>query len=74
MIETTADLIRLTADLETVADWKDELAGKIRRAALCFELVDVVHVEMTEIEDLAAEVSTFRSVCHALAATIGRPA
>jgi hypothetical protein len=30
------DLDQLTSDLETVADWRDSLAARVRRAELCF--------------------------------------
>jgi len=50
--------------LEFVADWKDELTAKIRRAQLSFELVGL-HPD--EVELLAAEVAAFKKVCCCLA-------
>jgi hypothetical protein len=51
-------------DLETVADWKDDLQKRIRRAELCFELIGFGQDEM---EDLQAEAQRFREVCARLA-------
>ena len=32
-----SDLHKLVSELETLADWKEDLAARIRRADLCFQ-------------------------------------
>jgi hypothetical protein len=56
---------QLVADLEIIADWCDELKGKVRRAAFIFELVDV---DAVDVDALTNEIATFKAVCYALAA------
>jgi hypothetical protein len=58
---------KLIADLEVIADWGDELEGKVRRAAFIFELVDV---DAVDVDALTNEIATFKAVCRALAARI----
>ena len=62
-IESIADLDRLTDDLEIVADWRDELRCRIRRAQFRFEYVGLA---IEEQDSLAAEVEAFKQVCRAL--------
>jgi hypothetical protein len=62
-LRTYADLRRLTRDLETIADWKADLASRLRRAELRFEFMGL---DADEQEQLAAEVAAFSQVCHGL--------
>jgi hypothetical protein len=50
-------------DLETIADWRDELSAKIRRAELRFEFIGL---DPEEQEQLDAEVEVFKRVCSCL--------
>ena len=62
-------LERRTADLAAIADWREELDSRIRRAHLTFELIDCSRRD--EFDALTAEVELFKQVCSALAE--GRP-
>jgi len=62
-IQSFDDLRRLTRDLETIADWLDDLRARIDRAHLRFQ---VVGLEREEQEELEAEVLKFKQVCAAL--------
>jgi hypothetical protein len=66
--EADGDVVRwlaaLLADLEVIADWRDELLCRIQRAHLRFEFVGL---DADEQEALAAEVAAFKQVCIALA-------
>ena len=67
IIESYDDLRRLIRDLETIADWKDDLKAKLERAQLCFQ---VFGLEPEKQEALEAEVHKFKQVCAAL---LGNP-
>jgi hypothetical protein len=58
-------LERHTDDLAAIADWREELDSRVRRAHLTFELVDCSRRE--EFDALTAEVELFKQVCSALA-------
>ena len=60
---TPADLEQRIAVLEIIADWRDELQLKIRRAILYFEFVGL---DAEEQERLEAEVETFNQICRCL--------
>jgi hypothetical protein len=60
---------RLLDDLEAVADWRDELAGKLRRAQL---KLDLIGLDPDEQDYLAADVQTFTRLCSALGKSITR--
>lgn len=62
-IQSSDDLRRLTRDLETIADWLDDLRSRIARAHLRFQ---VCAINDEEQEQLAAEVLKFKQVCAAL--------
>ena len=70
-IADMAHLERLVDDLEAVADWKEEIAAKIRRAQLRFELVGLDH---GEVEELTDEVRNFKRLCLALGQSLRRAA
>ena len=55
---------QLLADLAAIADWRDDLLCRIRRARLRFESIGL---DAEEQEALAAEVATFKHVCTAVA-------
>jgi hypothetical protein len=64
--ELEAARLRLDArleQLETIADWRDDLHRRIRRRRLVFELATVGG----EQDSLIAEVETFKLCCRALA-------
>jgi hypothetical protein len=65
---TPHDLEQRIADLEAIADWRDELQSRIRRAHLRFEFVGLDAVEQDALE---REVQQFDLVCRELS---GRPA
>jgi hypothetical protein len=50
-------------DLETIADWREDLLRRIRQRQLIFELVTIGG----EQDSLRAEVETFKRCCRALA-------
>ena len=54
-------------DLETIADWRDELSAKIKRAELRFEFLGL---DPEEQDQLADEVWVFNRVCLALCKVI----
>jgi hypothetical protein len=58
---------QLLADLAVIADWRDDLLSRIRRAHLRFEFISL---DADEQEALAAEVATFKQVCITLAASL----
>jgi hypothetical protein len=58
------DLRRITRDLETIADWRDDLACRLRLAQLRLELVGL---DTDEQDALKAEVAAFKQVCSGLA-------
>ena len=58
---------QLLADLAVIADWRDDLLSRIRRAHLRFEFIGL---DADEQEALAAEVATFKQVCIALAGAL----
>ena len=64
---TLSDLNSLTDDLEVVADWRDELSIKQRRAQLRFELLGLHDQER---EALEAKVEEFLEVCRCLYRTM----
>jgi hypothetical protein len=64
-----ADVETFTAALEVIADWRDELVRKLRRAKLRFELCGL---DAEEQEQLTQEVFAFISLCRALADTLER--
>jgi hypothetical protein len=66
---TIADLEALTANLEVIADWRDDLVRKICRVELRFELCGL---DGQEQEQLTQEVFAFTSLCRALADTLRR--
>jgi hypothetical protein len=49
--------------LEIIADWREDLTRRARRAPLCFELIGL---DADEDERLKAEVSDFVCCCRAL--------
>jgi hypothetical protein len=55
---------QLLADLEAIADWRDDLRSRIRRAHLRFEFIGL---DAQEQEALAVEVAAFKRVSTALA-------
>jgi len=55
---------QLLADLAAIADWRDDLLCRIRRARLRFESIGL---DAEEQEALAAEVATFKHVSTAVA-------
>lgn len=57
----------LVADLAVIADWRDDLLSRIRRADLRFEFIGL---DADELEALAAEAATFKQVCVALAGSL----
>jgi hypothetical protein len=61
---TPPDLEQRIADLEVIADWRDELQSKIRRAILRFEFVGLDNEEQQELQ---AEVEFFKRTCRCLA-------
>ena len=67
MIESHNDLWRLTRQLETMANWLDEVRDKVDRARLCFELFGL---EPEAQEELELEVAKFK---RAVAALCGDP-
>ena len=62
-IQSYDDLRRLTRDLETIADWLDDLRSRIDRAHLRFQ---VFGLDVAEQEALEAEVLKFKQVAAAL--------
>src|SRR4029079_15959290 len=66
-----ADLERLVNDLEAGADWKEEIAGMIRRAHLRSAWVGL---DKGEFEVLTAEVRNFNRLCLALGQSLRRAA
>jgi len=60
---TLFDLEQRIADLEVIADWRDELQSKIRCAILRFEFVGL---DAEEQDELVAEVETFKQICRCL--------
>jgi hypothetical protein len=62
-LSTFQDVAALTSNLSLIADWRDELEGRIRRAALRFELCGL---DAEEQEQLTEEVFGFTSLCRAL--------
>jgi hypothetical protein len=50
-------------DLETIADWRESLTARIRRARLRYELADLSPEEIIELSREAAE---FGRVCRAM--------
>jgi hypothetical protein len=68
-LSTFRDVAALTSNLSLIADWRDELEGRIRRAALRFELCGL---EAEEQEQLTQEVFAFTSLSRALADTLRR--
>jgi hypothetical protein len=61
---TSVDFEQRIADLETIADWRDEMQSNIRRAMLRFEFVGL---DVEEQLELQAEVETFKRTCRCLA-------
>ena len=57
------DLIRLTRDLEAIADWRDDLQSRLHRAQLKFETVGC---SSEEHDALQKETEEFKGVCTAL--------
>ena len=63
LIQSYDDVRRLTRDLETIADWLDDLRSRIDRAHLRFQ---VFGLDVEEQEALEAEVLEFKQVCAAI--------
>jgi len=61
------NLQRIMHDLETAADWRDDLRSKVRRASLRFEFCGL---DPDEQEKLVAEMVTFKHVCRCLSNVI----
>ena len=57
------DLIRLSRDLEAIADWRDDLQSRLQRAHLKFETVGCSFEEHDGLQD---EAEDFKAVCTAL--------
>ena len=57
------DLVRLTQDLEAIADWRDDLQSRLQRAQLKFETVGCSFKEHDALHDEGEE---FKAVCAAL--------
>ncbi|MEX2166530.1 MAG: hypothetical protein WD852_05850 [Methyloceanibacter sp.] len=66
----TKRLERLTDDLETIADWRNDLAGRLRRAHLRFELIGL---DPHDQEQLEAEAQAFLQVCRTMSASFTAP-
>ena len=58
---------QLFADLAVIAEWRDDLLSRIRRAHLRFEFIGL---DADEQEVVAAEAATFTQVCIALAGSL----
>ena len=58
------NLPSITKDLEVIADWRDRLAAKIRRAQICFEFVGL---DPEDQDRLVYEVDNFKRICRLLA-------
>jgi hypothetical protein len=58
---TVHDLI---SDLETIADWKEDLNTRLRRAELCFQTIGLSDERR---EELIHEANCFNRVCQFLA-------
>ena len=58
------DIRRLTSDLQTMADWKDDLAARLRIAELCFQTIGLSEGRR---EALIHESECFTRACRALA-------
>ena len=59
----TKQLNRLCDDLEAIADWRDDLTARLRRAHLRFEFCGL---DPEEQEQLEAEAEAFKQVCRCL--------
>ena len=62
-IQSYDDLRRLTRDLETIADWLDDLRFRIARAHLRFQVCGLNEEEHRQLD---AEVLKFKQVCASL--------
>lgn len=60
---TPRDLEQHIADLDAIADWRDELQSRIRRAHLRFEFVGL---DADEQDALERDVQEFVLVCRGL--------
>jgi hypothetical protein len=54
------DVRQLTRDLETIADWREDLASRLSRAWLCF---DHCGISDEEVQALSDEVAYFVRLC-----------
>ena len=68
--ECLEDLELHTARLELIADWKDTLSARLRRAELCLEFGALTD---QDLEALTAEVSDFKHVCRCIAGSLKGP-
>jgi hypothetical protein len=59
-----ANLDQLTADLETLADWKDDLSDRISRLELCSQ--SSVGVHDGQRDRLIREGEAFKHACNSL--------
>jgi hypothetical protein len=62
-------LDRLTDDLETIANWKDEFRDRLWRARLRFELIGLAD---EEYQRLLAEACELKRACRAIRGPEGR--
>jgi hypothetical protein len=52
------------SDLEIIADWKEDLTGRLTRAELCFQTIGLSDERR---EELIHEANCFKRVCQFLA-------
>ena len=57
------DVRQLTRDLETIADWREDLASRLSRAWLCF---DYCGISDEEVQAFSDEVAYFARLCRSL--------
>jgi hypothetical protein len=69
--ESKSDLDRLVAELETLADWKEDLAARIARAELCFQTS--VGLSDERREDLLHEGRAWHRAANAITKGIIEP-
>lgn len=60
------DVRQLTGNLEALAEWRDDLASRLRRAELCFQTIGLSEERREELE---RESEAFKRVCAWLART-----
>ena len=64
MTDDSKDFQQLTDDLEKLADWKEDLAFRLRRADVCFN--SSVGILEEDIERLGREVEAWKGVANSL--------